>query len=255
MTGNKNTLSLRMSRVCEMLRSIEAQLPYTCVADIGCDHGFVSIHLAKENIMTNGIAADVNAGPLKAAAEHIARAGLSSRIDTRLSNGFEAIAPGEADGAIIAGLGGRLMIDILTAGLAQVKQMRHLVLQPQSEVDRVRAFLREHRIGISAEDMLCEDGKYYMILGCTPGEPYTDCLAGSALERNSDSEAFSLEERDLYGVHLLQKRHPVLLQYLDYREGIYQEILAGFHGENEEAREKLLTELKKIQSLRGRLTL
>ena len=41
------------------------------VADIGCDHAYVSIWLLQNNIATKVIAMDVNEGPVKRAKENI----------------------------------------------------------------------------------------------------------------------------------------------------------------------------------------
>ncbi len=67
------------------------------IADIGCDHGFVSIYLAEERICDRILALDIREGPLSAARRNIAAAGLSDRIECRLSDGLEKLRPGEAD--------------------------------------------------------------------------------------------------------------------------------------------------------------
>ena len=67
------------------------------VVDIGCDHGYVAMWLAKEKKCPVVIASDVNAGPLKRAEKNIKEAKLDNLIETRLSDGFSAISPGEAE--------------------------------------------------------------------------------------------------------------------------------------------------------------
>jgi len=81
--------------------------------DIGCDHGFVAIHLVEAGVCPGMIAMDINKGPLLRAKEHIESAGLSTYIDTRLSDGLEAFEAGEAECMIAAGMGGRLIVKIM----------------------------------------------------------------------------------------------------------------------------------------------
>lgn len=67
------------------------------VADIGCDHGFTSIYLIENKMARCGIAMDINKGPLEKAKSHIRQAGLTDKIETRLSNGLDKLESGEAD--------------------------------------------------------------------------------------------------------------------------------------------------------------
>ena len=138
------------------------------IADIGCDHGFVSLELIREGIAEHVIASDLRKGPLERAKEHIAQAGLSDRIETRLAGGFSGLASGECDGCVIAGMGGALMERILTEGEETAKQMRFLVLQPQSELAHFRRFLKENGYVLLRSEVLCEEGKWYFPMLVTP---------------------------------------------------------------------------------------
>ena len=48
--------------------------------------------------------------------------------------------------------------------------MKELILQPQSDIDRVRRCLAENGFLIIQEDMVCEDGKYYQMMKAVPGK-------------------------------------------------------------------------------------
>ena len=54
-------LSNRLKTCCSMVSKGER------VADVGCDHGYLGIHLLRENIASSIIAADINEGPLQSA--------------------------------------------------------------------------------------------------------------------------------------------------------------------------------------------
>lgn len=101
---------------------------------------------------------------------------LEDYIETRLSDGLTALAPSEADGVVIAGMGGALTKRILAEHPEVWKKMNNLVLQPQSEIEEVRRYIYAEGFHIEEEDMVEEEGKYYVMLRCVPGKaaPLTD---------------------------------------------------------------------------------
>lgn len=197
--------------------------PGSMVADVGCDHGFLSIYLVQEGISPRVIAMDVRKGPLSAAREHIDAKRLGAYIETRISDGLQKLQPGEADTVVCAGMGGRLMERILTEGLEKAMQMRELILQPQSELQEFRQFLRHTGFRVDEEDLICEDGKYYFAMRTVP--------EGREILFDSDiPEAFRLSGWtdvvdyvrlcDKFGEKLLTQKHPLMGQYLRQQEKI-----------------------------------
>lgn len=148
-------LSQRLSSVASMVTA------GNCLADVGTDHGYVPIYLYERNIIPRAIAMDVNKGPLERAALHIAESGMKEAIETRLSDGLTALKPGEADSVVIAGMGGPLIIRILSAHPEITESLKEVILQPQSEISEVRIWLYEQGYEIVEEHMVFEDGKYY----------------------------------------------------------------------------------------------
>ncbi len=183
--------------------------PGNRLADVGTDHGYIPIYLIEQGKIPHGIAMDVNRGPLERAREHIAQFGLEEQIETRLSDGLENLKAGEADTVVIAGMGGALTVRILERGLSLLPTVRELILQPQSELAKVRRWLWEHDFAIEDEDMVKEDGKYYPMMRVKGGQR---------------TPALSREELQ-YGPILLEKRHPVLREYLLWERGIKEAIL------------------------------
>ena len=157
-------LSIRMQAVADMVT------PGGRIADIGTDHGYVPIYLVEQNKTDHAIAMDVRKGPLARAGENIVRFGCSDRIETRLSDGLAMLKPGEADTVIIAGMGGLLTIRILEAGLKVLQSVSECILQPQSDLDKVRQFLHQHGFQIVQEKMLIDEGKYYVVMRVLHGE-------------------------------------------------------------------------------------
>ena len=125
-------------------------------ADIGTDHAYIPIWLVEEGICQKAFAMDVGKGPLERAREHITGHGLGNYIETRLSDGLGALAPGEADCMIAAGMGGNLIIKILEEGCSVLEEMSTCILQPQSELAKVRKYLRR-RYGLRRRKILSDD--------------------------------------------------------------------------------------------------
>lgn len=199
--GSEVVLSARMEALARMVSKGSR------VCDVGCDHGWVSIYLVQQGISPCALAMDVRQGPLSQAQEHIRQQGLEAYIETRLSDGVEALKSGEADAVICAGMGGRLMQRILEEGRDKLTVMRELILQPQSEITAFRAYLRRAGYATVAEDMVYEDGKYYPMMRVVPGGMPAQ---GEALIGDADRQ----ELEDCFGGMLLNGRHPVLKQYL-----------------------------------------
>ena len=145
------TLSKRLQAVADMV-SVGSR-----VCDVGCDHGFVSIYLTEQGISPRVLAMDVRKGPLSAAAEHVTERGLDGQITVRLSDGLHNYNIGEADTLICAGMGGRLMMRILSDDAEKTASFGELILQPQSELEAFRRFLYEQGYRITEENMIEEE--------------------------------------------------------------------------------------------------
>ena len=181
------------------------------LADVGTDHGYIPIYLLQQEKIPSAIAMDINEGPLERAKEHIALYGLQAYIQTRLSDGVVALKPGEVEAVLIAGMGGGLIMHILKDGEKVCQSAKELILQPQSEIERVREFVREEGYTILAEDMVYEDGKFYPMMKVQyQGE-----------NENAQKASEVLKLSDLYGGLLLQNRHPVLKTFLEKEKLIY----------------------------------
>lgn len=194
------------------LETIIERMPTSgCLADIGCDHAYVAIEAVRRGRAARALACDVRKGPLQQAAEHILCAGLAGKIETRLSDGLEQVAPGEADTVVVAGMGGPLMERILQGRL---EDFAHFVLSPQSEIPHFRRFLLAEDMQIDEETMLIDEGKYYVILN----------VSKRAAAASSDS-MYVTEEDFLYGGRLLRRLDPVLKSFLEKEKTRYEGIL------------------------------
>ena len=154
----------------ERLQKIADCISTETLADIGTDHGYIPIYCVKNDKCVRAIACDINEGPLKSACENISTNGLSEKIETRLSNGLDALLPNEADTIVIAGMGGFLIRDILINGEDKVGDNTVLILQPMVAAAELREFLCANGYDIFKEILAREDAKFYNILCVKKGE-------------------------------------------------------------------------------------
>ena len=209
--GGRTALSPRLRAIGDMVERGSR------LADVGTDHGYLPIRLLEEGRIPSAIAMDVGKGPLSRAKAHVEERGLSGQIELRLSDGFSALAPGEADAAVLAGMGGPLMIRILTEGRRTAESLRYLVLSPQSEIPGVRRYLMGNGYRILTEDMVFDEGKYYTVLKAAP-EKIVEAIS-------CRKEPWSLVE-ETYGRYLLRSGKPVVSAFLRKERGILEAIRA-----------------------------
>lgn len=243
---------MRPVALSERLRTVAGMVTVgNAVCDVGCDHGFVPIYLVQQGISPKVIAMDLREGPLRAAREHVAAYGLEGQIVTRLSDGLHNYEKNEADTLICAGMGGGLMMRILAENREKTDSFRELILQPQSEVEKFRRFLRESGYRILDEEMLREDGKFYQaIRAASAGNG--EC----GKEARMDEELCKLQDR--YGPVLLQKKTPVFFEFLEREAALYEAILfqlraQGLEDDKRKARfaqmEELLADNRRAREL------
>lgn len=128
------------------------------VADVGCDHGYLSIYLLKNKIATSVIASDINKGPLQSAVANAQKYGVREHIRFYLSDGVVSI-PREFDCMIVAGMGGDTMISILEAAKWLQNKQYRLILQCQSKTAMLRRYLSDSGWRICQETVV-RDGRF-----------------------------------------------------------------------------------------------
>lgn len=194
-------ISKRLSRIASFVST------GAIVCDIGTDHGYVPIYLIKNKISPFVIASDIGEGPLKTAEKNIEAAGLIGSIKLVKSDGFKDIRDDRFDTAVIAGMGGELIAEILSNVPDHVSE---LVLSPHSFWGKARAAMTEKGFEAVDEVMICEDGKYYVII-----------KAARAARRAAPDET-ELE----FGPVLLKNKDEILLEYLKKNFDKYSAIRA-----------------------------
>ncbi len=128
------------------------------VADIGCDHGYLGIHLLQKGIASSVIAADLRPGPLQSAVHNAAKYGVGSKMRFYLSDGAVSI-PRDFDCMVCAGMGADTIISILTRAPWLKSSQYRLILQCQSKTPMLRRYLSDNGWRIT-EESVARDGKY-----------------------------------------------------------------------------------------------
>lgn len=213
--------------ISKRLQTVASLVRYRSVADIGTDHGYVPLYLWKQKKIDIAFACDINRGPLARAAENITQMGATDAIQTRLGSGLAPLAVGEAQSIVIAGMGGMLICNILSAHPEVAKAAQEWILSPQHDLEAVRRLVGEMAFVLDTEVMVREDGKYYHIFRCVKGEPQPQSLA--ALR---------------YGGHLLAQKDALLWEQLQQEETQYRHVIESLRQQNSARAAERLAQLQ-----------
>lgn len=202
------------------------------IADVGCDHGYLSIHLLTQGIARSAIASDVNEQPLQCALRNAEKYGVRNQIEFYLSDGVRNI-PRDFDTLICAGMGSDTMISILEAAPWLQDRRYRLILQCQSKRPELRKYLCSRGWHIRRETLVKESRFYYPISEVIfePGHSLTpaQCHITPALLESGSPLLPEFRERVLFGLRTAV-------------DG-----LARTGGEKYEEYQRILTELQQIE--------
>ena len=164
--------------------------PCDVFADIGCDHGLIARYVSDNRLAGRVYATDISAAALRKAEKLLADCDNAAFL---LGDGF---APLDADGisvdeAVIAGVGGELIIKMLSA----TRSRPSLVLGAQKNADKLRVYLAADGYNITDDVKVSDDGKFYDIIraerGYMPVPDAIHALMGVHYERkNPDMAAY-----------------------------------------------------------------
>ena len=201
-------MNLRLNTLAKMVD------PGSRVADIGTDHAYLPIELVKNGKIDYAIASDVAEGPLENAKNDIAAAGLTEQIETRLGSGLETVTHADQiDTVVIAGMGGKLMTDILDRAWSKDAQFKTLVLEPNIGEAGVRNWLMMHNYKIISEKLIAEAGHTYELIKASLTE-----------------EKHEMTEKEIFfGPFIVQEKNPVFYQKWEGQLTYYQRLLVNLN--------------------------
>ena len=227
------TPPLRLQAVAQAL----SPLPGPVVADVATGRGELAIYLAGRQMCARVIATDSSARAVSIVSGLVAAAALPTPVEVRHGDGFAPLAPGEANVVVIAGIGARLMVRMLSSGAGSKSgglgrlgapgfELPALVLQPMSEAGVVRRWAEQTAPGqgyaLTAERLVLDGGRFYHIFTLVPGgtggaqapgcPAKSQTVSHSAWVRRLPAEVIA----DI-GAHLLMGPDPLLPDYLAWR--------------------------------------
>lgn len=154
-----------MTKLSSRLQKI-SDLPkenYTFI-DIGCDHGFLSIELAKKYPNAKIIASDINENALKNAKKNIQKFHLQDRISIIQSNGLENLSILDDTTIIISGMGSHTIVGILYQGYKKLKKVNTLILQSNNDLEFLRSKVVRLGYFIQEEKLVKDAGIIYTVI-------------------------------------------------------------------------------------------
>lgn len=221
-------LSLRLQTCLDALHPLQS------IADIGTDHAYLPCAGLLRGQLKRAIAADVGVGPLEAAKATISKYNLDDFIETRLGSGLSVIKPGEVEGVIIAGMGGKLITSILEADIPLAKSFNRLILQPNLDANVLRTFLMKNQFEIVDEKIVLDEKKFYEIIVAQPSQTPVvynelDLEFGPVLRRQSSCKVFEERWQKEYDknnqiINQLPAHHP-RIDALNHRQSLLKEVL------------------------------
>lgn len=131
------------------------------LCDVGTDHGYVPVYLLEKGIINSAVACDINKGPLNSCIALVNERGLNEKIKCVLSNGLEKISESEIDDILIAGMGGELIADILSA--CPYAHKKHLILNPMTHPEVLRKWLYNNGFDIINDIIVCDSKHHYNV--------------------------------------------------------------------------------------------
>lgn len=207
---------MNIEQLSKRLETVVSYIPQESrIADIGSDHAYLPCFAVRKGIAESAIAGEVVKGPYLSAEKQVKDACLDDKIEVRLGNGLEVVAPGEVDCITIAGMGGALIASILEEGKEKLASVKRLILQPNVSAKSIRVWLLQNGWELTAEEIIEEDGKVYEILTADKGEP---------------ERPYSLDERQkelLLGPFLMQERNDAFSKKWTQESAQWKNILAN----------------------------
>ena len=160
------------------------------IIDIGCDHGLLSIYLAKKYNNIKIIASDVNKNALNNAINNIKKEHLEDRIETRLGSGLSVVTADEIDTIVISGMGANTIIGILKYSTDKLKNVKNLIIQSNTDLFLLRKNVTKLGYHIEDEALVEDSNIIYTIIKFNKGKKrynYKQLYLGPILMNKNDS--------------------------------------------------------------------
>ncbi len=212
----------RINKICEFV-------DFPLVAEIGADHGQISLNLVKTKQIDKIYVTDISEKCLNKAIKTFKENNLEYKAEFLVGDGLLVFdQPKPELQVVIAGMGGKEMIQILDSN-KRVDQISHFVLQPQKNVIELRQYLLSKGFKIVKDEMVEDSGKFYNVLKVEKGQ---DSLSKLELvfgktnlkEKGKDFLAFIKKEREMFETVATLTESTKPLDYIKLLDEIDEEL-------------------------------
>ena len=205
--------------------------PSSFAADIGSDHAYLPIYLCNLGKIRGAVATDINEGPVARALINVSSNHLNKKISVLRTNGLCGVDAYAPDDIMICGMGGELIINIISAAEWVKNSKIRLILQPMTHADKLRRYLWDSGFAIVGEKIVKEDKIYQIICAEHTGET----------TEYSEIEA-------IFGKISIKQRTDVFEEYLSYVRGVFETRRNGkaLSGADVSAEEAIIAEIDKL---------
>lgn len=155
MSIKDNELSLRLQAIYDLIKHGES------VADIGTDHGYLPIALARHGKSPQIFAVDNKVGPLSQAQKMVDFYGVSDQVECTLVANHHAYH--DVDVWVIAGMGYELIKSIIVEHFNTIKRLKKVIVQVNHQIIEFRKFCMSNQLEI-IDEVLVKDGHFYPII-------------------------------------------------------------------------------------------
>lgn len=194
------------------------------IIDVGTDHGYIPIYAVRKGITSFAVASDINKGPRDKAENNVISYGLEDKIQCRLGAGLSTVKENEVEAAVIAGMGGNLIRDIILEDMNKVKLFKYMILMPAQNPEILREFLYNNSFEVIKEDLCFDDGIYY--------EVFKVKYNGRKNEALYDSFDYEISPV------LIKEKHPLLKEFLESKTAKYTTILSYINDNSAAAKDR-----------------
>ena len=163
----------RIDTLCALIKKTRS------FADVGCDHGYCSEYVLKNELAQEVIFSDVSKGSLQKAQKLLGAYVKSGRAKAVLGDGFFGV-PADTEQVLIAGMGGSEIVSILS-DKKHGFMPKYFVFQPMHDSEKLRKYIIANG-GYIERDFTFQDNKFY------------DVIVGGKADETHQVSAYSEQE-------------------------------------------------------------
>lgn len=154
-----------MAKISERLKTIgDFVHEHAHVIDVGADHGLLEKYLIDNKKVDSILAVENKEGPYNILVNNL----KGYDVQISLSDGLDEMSD-DINTIVIAGMGGNLIMDILTKDVQKLNQIEQIVVDAHRDAELVRRSVTKLGYRIEKEQIVLENGIYYFIISFVKG--------------------------------------------------------------------------------------